>query len=206
MVKEQSLPEGRSLSEDPSEPVLEEQSLPVDPSAPVLEERSLPVDLSELVLEVQSLPVDSSQPVPEEQSQAIQAEPTERLAQAAAETASFRDDLSRQMRTGPVELDVADQQFVSDQPTMEQLHSEMQQLQTENTRLQEDLDLYKQVGDGQQEAVQKLMERADEAQVRADAAGQQIRRYLLLSLVVLVISLASVAFAIFVVLRSIKFF
>lgn len=170
----------------------------------MVEEQRPPEGQDPLVEPAQSVLPEQELPVPEELSQPPEVVPAERLAQTEVDTAPFRDEMIWPAAAAPLQPDAAYEPPAAEQPTVEELDAEVKRLRAENTRLQEDLDLYKQVGDGQQEAVQKLMERADEAQVRADAASQQIRRYLLLAMVVLAVSLVAVAFAILVIIRFVR--
>ena len=124
-----------------------------------------------------------------------------RLANAQQEAEEARADLTRQITNLSLKLDAANQQLAAYQKEMDGWQAEAARLEAENTQLKEDQELYKQLGDGQQEAVQRLMERADQAQSRADAAGKQINRYLLLALIILLVAVGAVGFAIYIVLK-----
>lgn len=140
--------------------------------------------------------------MPSDQNETGETDLQARLAQAEQEAEYVRTDLTRQITNLSLKLDAANQQLAADQGEMERLQEELARVQAEKVQLQEDQELYKQMGDGQQDAVQKLLERADQAQDHAGAATKQVRSYLLLTLIVLVIAVGAVGFAIYIVLKS----
>jgi type VI protein secretion system component VasF len=132
-----------------------------------------------------------------------------RLARMEAENEAVRSSLNRKISALTLKLDAANQELEAarsgSQAELQRLKEELVQLQAENTRVREDQSLYKEVGDGQQEAVRKLMDRVDAAQARADAAGRRVGLYTILMLFILLIAVASVGICVLIVLKQLGY-
>ncbi len=128
-----------------------------------------------------------------------------RLAQAETENSFVRADLTSKLKALSLKLDAANQELEATrsggQAEIQRLQDEVTRLNAANARAKEDQDLYKEVGDGQQEAVRKLMDRADLAQARADAATRRVRTYTVVMLFTLLIAVAAVGVCVLIVLR-----
>ena len=128
-----------------------------------------------------------------------------RAKQAEAETEITRSDLNRKITALTLKLDAANQQLeaarAGSQAELDKLRDEVARLQADNARLKEDSELYKQVGDGQQEAVRKLMDRASQAQSSADRASRQAQSYILLVFFILLMAVAAVGICVVIVLK-----
>jgi hypothetical protein len=127
------------------------------------------------------------------------------LTQAEAESAFARADLNRKISALTLKLDAANQELATarsgSQAELQRLQESLVHLQAENARVKEDQDLYKEVGDGQQEAVRKLMDRVDRAQAVADAARRRVGIYTILMVFILMIAVAAVGVCVLIVLR-----
>jgi Skp family chaperone for outer membrane proteins len=134
------------------------------------------------------------------------AELRSRLAQLESENDFARAGLNRKISALTLKLDAANQELEAarsgSQAETQRLQSELIRLQAENARIKEDQDLYKEVGDGQEEAVRKLMDRLDRAQARADAAGRRVAMYTILVLFILLIAVAAVGVCVLIVLKA----
>ena len=128
-----------------------------------------------------------------------------RAQRAEAETEITRADLNRKITALSLKLDAANQQLEaargSSQAEIDKLQDEVARLQADNARLKEDAELYKQMGDGQQEAVRKLMDRTAQAQSAADRAGRQAQSYILLVFFILLMAVAAVGVCVLIVLK-----
>lgn len=147
------------------------------------------------------------QPTPAEAEPAGEslAELRSRLAQAETENSFVRADLTSKLKALSLKLDATNQELEATrnggQAEIQRLQDEITRLNAANARAKEDQDLYKEVGDGQQEAVRKLMDRADLAQARADAATRRVRTYTVVMLFTLLVAVAAVGVCVLIVLR-----
>lgn len=123
------------------------------------------------------------------------------LARLREEADFVRADLTSKLTALSLKLEAANRQLAADKQEIERLTEEVARLQQEKAKLLEERDIYKQMEAGHQEATQKLLDRVEEAQAKADAAAQQMRIYLLLMLVFLLVALGAVGFAVYVILQ-----
>jgi len=148
---------------------------------------------------------EPAEPAPATDWQARVSELSSRAQRAEAETEITRADLNRKITALTLKLDAANQQLEaargSSQAELEKLQDEVARLQADNARLKEDAELYKQMGDGQQEAVRKLMDRTSQAQSSADRANRQAQSYILLIFFILLVAVASVGVCVLIVLK-----
>jgi hypothetical protein len=127
-----------------------------------------------------------------------------RLVRAEQEAEFVRTDLTRQITNLSLKLDAAYQKADASQKEIARLQTDNAQMKAESLLMKEDQEVYKQMGTGQQDAVQKLMDRADQSQSRAEAAARQTQVYLFIMLLTLLIAVGAIGFAILVILQTVR--
>lgn len=166
----------------------------------------IPAGAEDVAAAEPAVPVEGeAAPEPETDWQGRLAELTSRAERAEAETEITRADLNRKITALTLKLDAANQQSETAragvQNELDKAQEEVARLQADNARLKEDAELYKQMGDGQQEAVRKLMDRASHTQAAADAANRKAQSYILLSVFILLVAVAAVGICVLIVLK-----